>query len=840
MMDKKAIPLPELSENKFEFEHFPTRMQAFIFRNWDMVPKERIALCLKTDVSNIEKQAEKMGLGPQGDVSVWLERGYISIIRSNWNLIPYSQLMTLLDFDAERLAFVLKEEDFLDIKLGWTKPDCPEIIYCELNDEQEKKTEKIKKIITESFGDLEEKFDCKPFDFFNSYYNDTKKTILSTRKGGVTVDELWCIDDRTKDENVAFMTERFIHSLSENWGVALNYGKQPCRMISIDFLEEKKEAEYHEICVSDELISIKAADSAGVQRALTFLEDLAQCAGGLSFEKKVYKRSAVFKTRFIYSFCGLYNDALDVDSSVYCPDELLEKYAKVGINGIWIQAVLYRLHEYTFNPKLSVGWEKRLDILSEFVKRAKRYGIKIYLYINEPRAMPLSFFEEYPELLGNKRDGYGCLCTSTSKIQNYLSEAIEGLCRAVPDIGGFFTITRSENITNCYSLTTEMTCPRCAKREQYEVIAEVNTIIAESAKRVNPDIRVFAWDWSWRIGEFMSPEEIKKCIELMPKDVVLQSNRETELPTYVGGIKGEVNDYSVSVCGVSPYALEEWEYAKNTGHETCAKLQINNSWECSTIPYLPVYSLLTDNVELLAKNGVNHLMLSWTLGGFPSPNIKIVSELFFKEEKEEQPDYDIVYKSLYGEYAETVRKTSKAFGDAFKEFPFHIDTLYVGPQNGGASNLMYLKPTGQKATMTCYAFDDLEHWRSIYPEDVFEKQLEKLCNLWEKGLELLADMPECEFKDISRATYIQFKASYNQVHFIRLRKRYIENENEAGRKLMTEVLRDEADISKELFAIMRRNPSIGFEAANHYYYTQGMLKEKILNCEYLMAELNKN
>jgi len=39
---------------------------------------------------------------------------------------------------------------------------------------------------------------------------------------------------------------------------------------------------------------------------------------------------------------------------------------------------------------------------------------------------------------------------------------------------------------------------------------------------------------------------------------------------------------------------------------------------------------------------------------------------------------------------------------------------------------------------------------------------------------------------------------------------------------------------------MRRNPSIGFEAANHYYYTQGMLKEKILNCEYLMAELNKN
>ena len=37
--------------------------------------------------------------------------------------------------------------------------------------------------------------------------------------------------------------------------------------------------------------------------------------------------------------------------------------------------------------------------------------------------------------------------------------------------------------------------------------------------------------------------------------------------------------------------------------------------------------------------------------------------------------------------------TSVIFSEAFREFPFHINTLYKGPQNPGASNLLYSEPS---------------------------------------------------------------------------------------------------------------------------------------------------
>ena len=91
------IPLPELGDKKIEFSHFPTRMQAFIFKNWDIVPKERLAECIGCTTEQIEAQASKMGLSPQRDVSAWLKQGYISVIKVNWQLIPYEQLLFLLE-----------------------------------------------------------------------------------------------------------------------------------------------------------------------------------------------------------------------------------------------------------------------------------------------------------------------------------------------------------------------------------------------------------------------------------------------------------------------------------------------------------------------------------------------------------------------------------------------------------------------------------------------------------------------------------------------------------------------------------------------------------------------
>lgn len=820
------IPLPEIRKEHLEFKHFPTKMQALIFRNWDIVSEERIAECLKCSVEDLRKQAYKMGLTPQKDVSLWAERGYISIIKVNWQLIPYNQLLTLLNWDEERLALVLKEEDFLSEKLGKYKDNCQEITYRELSCEEEKKTEYIKKVLETDFA--ETACDKEPFDFFFEEKN-IQMSVIRDNSDKIKIDNSWYIKDKTKDKYVNQMTKRFKQNIFESCYVDLCGCEHP---VEISFFDEQYGEEYHEIDICENEIRIKAADSAGVLRALIYLEDLAKKAGGMWFEKALYKRKTTFKTRFIYSFCGLYNDAFDVDSNIYCSDSLLESYARTGVNGIWLQAILYRLAEFPFEPSLSEGYEKRILNLQCFIERAKAYGIKVYLYINEPRAMPLSFFEKYSELLGSYDELRGCLCTSNDKVQAYLYNAIEFVCKKVPELGGFFTITLSENATNCYSRVSEMTklCPVCSKRKMSEIVAEVNAIVARAAHKVNPEIKVFAWDWAWRREGYMDKDEIKECIENLPEDVILMSSRERGIQTNIGGVKGEVSDYSMSVCGVSPYALEEWKLAKETNHETAAKVQVNNTWECSTIPYLPVFSLLRENIEELKNTGVEHLMLSWTLGGYPSPNIKMVSELFFDTEGADSENN--ILKMLYADDAEVVKKATDFMSEAFKEFPFYILSVYLGPSNGGASNLLFTEPTGFRATMTGFVYDDLEAWCSIYPEDVFENQFKKLCEKWKIGLDLIKNIKNQELKCMAEGAYIQFKASYNQIKFVRAR-------NCGDINTMINIAKDEYDLAVKLHRIMQLYPQVGFEAANHYYYTKGMLKEKAINCKYIINKLKK-
>ena len=109
--------LPKLGQNAIELPHFPTKHQAFIFRAHEYIPAEKIAKILGTTEENIHRAAQDMGLPDYTPGNIWLERGYITIIRRMWHILPYSQLLELLEMTEGELALILKEEDFLDVKL---------------------------------------------------------------------------------------------------------------------------------------------------------------------------------------------------------------------------------------------------------------------------------------------------------------------------------------------------------------------------------------------------------------------------------------------------------------------------------------------------------------------------------------------------------------------------------------------------------------------------------------------------------------------------------------------------------------------------------------------------
>ena len=700
---KECAPLP--------VNHFPNRLYATVFRLWETVDASRIANALSIAEDEVRNAAKEMGLPAQANMKDWDERGYITTIRNAWHLLPYEQLLKLLGWSEDKLATVLKEDDFLDVKLGRFKPYCEEVKVEPLTDVQKEQLKNIRETMQKYFSEMF--LGAKPFDFFDNVDSD---------------------------------------------------------------------------------MATESTD-------------------GL---------------RMIYSYCGLYAGALDNDISISYPDNLLSMYKAAGINAIWLPVVLYQMIPFAFDESYSEGWQMRQARLKELIKKAGEYGIKVYLYLNEPRCMPLAFFEKYPHLKGRTTDLYAALCTSQPEVLEYLRNGVRALCEAVPEIGGFFVITCSENLTHCKSRDEGVECERCREVPVHKLVADVLCAISEESRAVNPDIKTIAWTWSW--SAYMTDSEICTCIEKLPKEIILQCKSEEKKPFIVGGIENTVSDYSMSIPGPSEMSEKIWKFARDLGHEISAKVQVNDTWECSTVPFLPVFDLIREHMSNLRNVGVEHLMLSWTLGGYPSVNLKIASECLINPSEEK---YIELLKSEFGEYAESVKKATTLFSDAFREYPFHIDNLYKGPQNAGPSNLLYREPTGFAATMTCYAYDDLDKWRATYPRDIFINQLKKVCDGWMLGLKELDDIPDCLFKQAAWGGYALFYSSYLQSEFIDKRQ-------SGDKEHLINIIEEEKKTALLMYDIMQKSSLFGYEAANHYYFNKGMLAEKVLNCEQLKCAIRND
>src|SRR5262249_3959113 len=102
--------------------------------------------------------------------------------------------------------------------------------------------------------------------------------------------------------------------------------------------------------------------------------------------------------RMCYSYFATYGDPLLDQACDPYPDAYLARLSDIGINAIWLQGVIYKLAPYPFEPSLSAGYQTRLQNLNRIIRRAAKHGIRVFLYLNEPRAMPLGFFNVNPEI----------------------------------------------------------------------------------------------------------------------------------------------------------------------------------------------------------------------------------------------------------------------------------------------------------------------------------------------------------------------------------------------------------------------------------------------------------
>jgi hypothetical protein len=443
--------------------------------------------------------------------------------------------------------------------------------------------------------------------------------------------------------------------------------------------------------------------------------------------------------------------------------------------------------------------------------------------------MPERFFDQHPEWKGEK-DVSGemyCLCTSHPPVLEYVRHATAELFRQVPELAGVFTISMSENATNCHSKGGDRprACPRCNGRPTEEIVAEVNRAIEEGVHSARADARVVVWTWAWREPWF------HKAIDLLPTGVELMCNSEEAMPLKIGGIDVTLRDYSISQVGPGEWALGQWERARRRGLKTAAKVQFNNTWECAAVPYMPTFQLVERHIHNLRKAGIDGLMLSWTTGGYPSPNLQLLS----------MSVAELVSTRYGSEAADDIIRACQIMSDAFTEFPFGIYVVYLGPMNYGPKNLLHAEPTGYRASMLGFPYDDLPGWRSDYPEEIFEDQFRKLTTGWKQGLDILEQTADAvpvekriafdELRRMALAAYCHFRSTYLQTAFVRVRQ------DPDSLERIGAILDEELELATVLSRLNGEDARIGFEASNHYFYTRNDLMEKILNVEHLRRVL---
>ncbi len=849
----KALGGPE--PTPLRAPHFPRPLDEYVFRNWGAAPPERIAAAIGASVDDVRGLAEAMGLGRPPSISPesW-RRSSITVIRRNWHILPYEQLLKLLDWDEARLAFALREDDFLWVKLGSQKPRCVPIAFQLIPEELRPRYESIRSTVADVLGPEGLAGFRRRFAFLDELGSTAAVDRRSGREaadGEVALDATWSIVLPPRSGEVArAAADRFAAYLGQAMrlpGVAVRTGGAAGKCVEL-VLDPSAfaEPESHEIRVEPGRVRIAARDEEGLLRGLDRLKDRFEEFGGPSLVPCVEKRPARFSVRFLYSYSALYGDPLlEPDLDPY-PDGYLEKLSRLGVNGVWLQAVLRNLApegKSASGPFSSFGKDsgRRIESLRALVKRANRFGIGVYLYLNEPRAMPESFFSAWPDLAGVAEAGHRALCTSRPEVRAFINDALAHVFASVPDLAGVFSITMSENFTNCWSHGQGKSCPRCGRRPGHEVIAEVNRTIFEGIRRSSPRASVIAWDWGW-------PDDwIEPIAAALPPDVALMSVSEWSLPIRRAGVESTVGEYSMSAVGPGPRAKRAWEAARKTGRPAFAKIQANNTWELSAVPYIPVVERVAEHLENLSGSGVEGLLLSWTLGGYPSPNLEAAAEYYFGEPPSDRGAAEIVALRRFGSAGARAAKAWHQFGAAFSQFPFHGGLVYTSPVQFGPANLLYPAETGFRATMIGFPYDDLETWRAIYPAEAMVGALQAVVRDWESGLpdlregeartgyERLAIRAE---KRVAHAAVLHWKSAAAQARFVLARRAYraAKEPREARRQLdaMRGILIGEIGNARTLLGIVRSDSRIGFEASNHYYYLPVDLVEKVVNCRYLL------
>lgn len=447
-------------------------------------------------------------------------------------------------------------------------------------------------------------------------------------------------------------------------------------------------------------------------------------------------------------------------------DRELGEIAEHGYNGIWIHQPLRDYTPSKIFPEFGHSSDKYLLRLEELINRAARYGIKIYMYLLEPRAMEANdpFWENHQELKGqfffqegfNRK--YYALCSSLSHVREYLFDSLKLITKRL-DMN-FFCITAAEDFNTCIgklccqeyakkgypSLEEKLTdaeininCPQCSQRKASEIIAELINTLYDGISAGNPSAKLLAWDWGWRKLPWQNTE--KEILDSLNKNIIYVSDFEIGGSKNSDQLKGGIYEYSLSYTGPAEVFSELTSYAREQKLITGAKFQIGTTHELASVPNLPLIRNLWKKIDRAKSLNIHAAIATWNIGTYRTLNTYLFGHAFNSEKPmkwEEFVDLAFNFLGIPRNVSDGLVKAWDTFSEAMSFFPYSVPLLYFGPINYSPSYwLPPCKTKGSYMGLSCIMWergDNLDLCLGPYSLEEVISSFTQLVSLWQQGV----------------------------------------------------------------------------------------------------------
>lgn len=577
---------------------------------------------------------------------------------------------------------------------------------------------------------------------------------------------------------------------------------------------------------------------------------------------------------FRSDFAGLLsnnaNDLTDetVTATETYDDKELSSIAQSGFNAIWIHGILNNIVNVEPFPELGQNHLKHKAALRELIERTTRHGIKVFIYMQPPRAVSVSnttFWDKHSDVGGQEEVRTDCnddsakvkvraLCTSTKPVQIWLKNAARQIAEELPGLGGIIMITASELPAHCYSGRQkndpdwQIQCPNCKDRYPADIVVEIINLMRDGIRDVSDETAIIAWNWSWTMWHI--PPPCHTIIDRLPKDVILMADFER------GGYKDLwnrphhfIDEYSLSYAGPSELCLSIFEAAKKRGMRTMSKLQLGTTHELASVVSLPLLINIFKKASYHKHSGIAGFMGCWNFGNHISTNTAAFNYFLSRDCPDDEEN---ALKSFGVDYfpgcnIETLLQSWQQFDDAMLYYPFCMPFIYRGPMNYTlAYHEMYVpnKLTGASAGPSHLIVprgDDLSdtynYERGGHKEkDVFSLneiiiRLKKLAVAWENASgsleKALVGCSDTKAKlEIGNAAICGaiWRSTLNTFKIYKLRLNW--NDSMLNEFMM--IVKDELNILHKVLPYVELDPRQGYHAEAHgYMFNVQSIRNKI-------------